>query len=255
MPRRIKISDNDAMTREETVAAIYCRVSTKEQGESGLSLEHQEQRCKSYCDAKGWKIYETFIEVASAGNMERPKLQQLFNDGNNGKFNVLVAWRLDRISRVPKDYYYIIEEFDKLNIDISMVEGNVDTTRAEGRMLLGILLQFASFERELGKERTSAGMEQKAIRGEFLGGPPILGYDLLDKKLLINKEGSEIVVNIFNQYIKGGGPSEIARFLNSRGHKTKKYITKKSIERGGLKFTRNYVHNVIINLRLLLRFK
>ncbi len=179
MPRRIKISDNDAMTREETVAAIYCRVSTKEQGESGLSLEHQEQRCKSYCDAKGWKIYETFIEVASAGNMERPKLQQLFNDGNNGKFNVLVAWRLDRISRVPKDYYYIIEEFDKLNIDIAMVEGNIDTTRAEGRMLLGILLQFASFERELGKERTSAGMEQKAIRGEFLGGPPILGYDLL----------------------------------------------------------------------------
>ncbi|MBL1208155.1 MAG: recombinase family protein, partial [Calditrichaeota bacterium] len=246
MPRRKNVQPLTKEKSKQTVA-IYCRVSTQEQGDSGLSLSHQEKRCNNFCIAKDWDIYKSYIEVASAGKLNRPELNSLLNDASDSKFDIVVALRLDRVSRVPRDFYNLAESLDKYNISISTVDNDVDTTTVQGRMLLGVLLQFAAFEREINSERTRAAIHQKALKGEHRGGMPVLGYDLKDKKLILNKDEAEIVKTIFHEYINGTKPSEIAQKLNSEGEKTKFHITKKGKEVGGEAFTRNHIHNVITN--------
>lgn len=246
MPRRKKVQPIIKNESKLTVA-IYCRVSTQEQGDSGLSLTHQEKRCKSFCTAKDWEIYKSYIDIASAGSLDRPELNALLEDASNSKFDIVVALRLDRVSRVPRDFYNLAENLNEYNISISTVDNDVDTTTVQGRMLLGVLLQFAAFEREINSERTKAAIHQKALKGEHRGGKPVLGYNLIEKKLILNQEEAELVKQIFQEYINGKGPSEIAKGLNRKDIKTKLHKTKKGIITGGKKFTRNHIHNILTN--------
>jgi len=247
MSRKIRKQQEPGQAKPTQTTAIYCRVSTSEQGDSGLSLEHQELRCRKFCESKEWNIYKTYIDVASAGSLDRPKLQELIRDAEQKRFQLIVFLRLDRISRVPRDFYNLVEDFSRMEINLATVENDVDTTTVQGRMLLGVLLQFASFEREINSERTRAALKQKALRGEFLSGTSPYGYDLKDKKLHINSEEAKNVKFIFKKYIIGEGPTEISRYLNERGYRTKIHRNKKGIARGGNKFTRKYIHELVTN--------
>ena len=246
MPRKLKVTPQDQETQPKT-AAIYCRVSTAEQGQSGLSLKDQEERCRGLCVAKGWIVVEKYIETASAGSLNRPWFQHLLNDANNNKFDIVVALRLDRISRVPKDFYSVVEDLDEHGINITTVDNDVDTTTAQGRMLLGVLLQFAAFERELGAERTRAAMMRRAEKGLPGGSCPPLGYDRVNGKFVINNADAKVVKSIFNSYLNGDGPSKIARELNARGLRTKKWTSKTNRTTGGKRYNRNHIHRIITN--------
>jgi site-specific DNA recombinase len=247
MSRRQSVKKKTNNVDEKKKAVIYCRVSTSEQGESGLSLDHQESRCRLFCEARDWEIYNSYIEIASASNVDRPELQNLLSDINNNEIDVVVALRLDRISRVPRDFFNLIDDLNKLEISVCTVENDVDTTTAQGRMLVGVLIQFASFEREINSERTKAAMREKAIRGEPRGGLPPYGYDVEDKNYIVNNGESKNVLFIFKEYLKGSGASEIARRLNEKGLRTKIHVTKKGMRRGGKIFTRNIIGDMLNN--------
>jgi site-specific DNA recombinase len=165
MPRKNKKLNEVQNQPKELKAAIYCRVSTIEQGQSGLSLDDQKKRCESYCTAKNWQVYSVYSDIASAGSLDRTEFQKLIFDAENKKFNILVALRLDRLSRVPRDFYNFVDKMNYLDISISTVDNDIDTSTPQGRMLVGVLVQFASFEREIGRERTLAAMRERAEQG------------------------------------------------------------------------------------------
>ncbi len=246
MPRKLKVHSQDQEIRSK-FAAIYCRVSTAEQGQSGLSLKDQEERCRGLCVAKGWDVYNVYVDIASAGSLDRAEFTRLVLDAEAGKFNVVVALRLDRISRVPRDFYNVVHDFNKQNIEFTTVDNDIDTTTPQGRMLLGVLLQFAAFEREMGAERTRAAMRKRAAKGLPPGGVPPLGYNRVDGKFVIAPEEAQIVRQIFNSYVNGVPPAEIARELNRAGYRTKLHTDQNGKTSGGRKFTRNIITKTITN--------
>jgi site-specific DNA recombinase len=229
-------------------AVIYCRVSTRNQGESGLSLDHQLNRCRSYCKAQDWQIIEEYSDVASGKDLDRPEMQRLLLSANKNEFDVVVSLKLDRLSRVPLDFYTLFEDLGEIDVGLAVVEDNIDTTTAVGRMLVGILLQFAAFEREIGMERTQAAMDQIASEGRPGGGVPPLGYDRVDKHFVINAEEAKIIKRIYREYLLGMSPAEIARRLNSDGLRTKTHLKKDgSFSRGGRLFDMKILHMHITN--------
>jgi len=246
MPRK-KYTSNDTNHREIKRAAIYCRVSTRGQGESGLSLEHQLQRCEMYAASQGWEIEKVYQEVASAGTMDRPELNQMLLDASGNKFDVLISLKLDRLSRVPRDFYNLFEHLEGLRIDLSIIEDHLDTTTAAGRMLVGIIMQFASFERELGMERTRAAMRQLAAQGRIGGGRPPLGYDRVNKEFIVNPSEAKIVEIIYAKYLEGLGPSAISRLLNDQGYRTKVHIKPDGNSIGGNRFHKKIIHDIVTN--------
>jgi len=233
MSRRQSAKKNEKKSDDKKKAVIYCRVSTAEQGESGLSLDHQESRCRHFCEARNWEIYNSYIETASAGNLKREELKRMLSDISDNEIDVIVALRLDRISRVPRDFYNLIDDLHEQGISVSTADNDIDTTTIHGRMLLGVLLQFASFERELISERTKAAMRELAKRGEHRGGLPPYGYDLDGRNYVVNNIEAKNVFYIFKEYIKGTGTSEISKQLNAKGLRTILHITKKGRRIGG----------------------
>ena len=246
MPRKLKVTPQDQETQPKT-AAIYCRVSTAEQGQSGLSLKDQEERCRGLCVAKGWEVHKVYIDIASAGSLDRAEFTRLVMDAESSKFNVVVALRLDRISRVPRDFYNVVHDFTSQSIEFTTVDNDIDTTTPQGRMLLGVLLQFAAFEREMGAERTRAAMRKRAAKGLPPATIPPLGYNKIDGLLQIVPEEAKIVKSIFEQYTSSTPPSTIARQLNYSGKRTKFHTSKNNRQTGGKKFTRNHIHRIITN--------
>ena len=248
MPRKDKVKkqrDNEVKVKR---AVIYCRVSTRNQGESGLSLDLQMNRCRSYCEAQGWQIVKEYSDVASAKDLLRPEMQKLLLSANKKEFDVVVSLKLDRLSRVPRDFYNLFEDLGEIDVGLAVVEDNIDTTNAVGRMLVGMLLQFAAFEREIGIERTQAAMDQIASEGRPGGGVPPLGYDRVDKHFEINPNEAKIIKRIYREYLLGMSPAEIARRLNSDGFCTKTHLKKDgSFRSGGRPFDMKILHTHITN--------
>ena len=248
MPRKDKVKLKQKKEVTTKKAVIYCRVSTRNQGESGLSLDHQLNRCRSYCEAQDWQIVKEYSDVASAKDLERPEMQRLLLSANKNEFDVVVSLKLDRLSRVPRDFYNLFEDLGEIDVGLAVVEDNIDTTTAVGRMLVGILLQFAAFEREIGIERTQAAMDQIASEGRPGGGVPPLGYDRVDKHFEINHKEAKIIKRIYREYLLGMSPAEIARRLNSDGLRTKTHLKKDgSFRSGGRPFDMKILHTHITN--------
>ncbi|MBC8192928.1 MAG: recombinase family protein [FCB group bacterium] len=229
-------------------AGIYCRVSTREQGESGISLKSQERRCIDYCGAQNYQVIDTFVDAVSAKDLERPEMMRMIQAAKENKIDVIVALKLDRISRVPRDFYNLIEELELYKTGVVVVEDQWDTTTPVGRMLVGILIQFAAFEREIGIERTKAATKQRALDGKPGGGVPPLGYDRVKKEFHTNPTEAKIIRRIFREYLSGIGPKRIADALNKDGFRNKKhYNPDGTFRNGGRKFTEKHIHNFITN--------
>jgi site-specific DNA recombinase len=248
MPRKDKVKkqrDNEVKVKR---AVIYCRVSTRNQGESGLSLDLQMNRCRSYCEAQGWQIVKEYSDVASAKDLLRPEMQKLLLSANKNEFDVVVSLKLDRISRVPRDFYGLFDDLGEIGVGLAVVEDNIDTTTAVGRMLVGILLQFAAFEREIGIERSQAAGDQRASEGRPGGGVPPLGYDRVEKHFHINAEEAKIIKRIYREYLLGMSPAGIASRLNTEGFRTKMHLKKDgSFRCGGRSFDMKILHTHITN--------
>ena len=247
MPRVDKTKKKVENPPKERVA-IYCRVSTRNQGESGLSLENQRIRCTKYCEDHDYEIAKIYIDVASAKDMDRPEMDKLRASARDNEFEIMMALKLDRISRVPRDFYNLIEEMNTLDKGVIVVEDHWETTTPAGRMMAGMLIQFAAFEREIGVERTRSAGRQRASEGKPGGGKPPIGYDRKDKLFIINKPEAKIVKRIYDEYVMGIGPAKIAAGLNREGFRTKThYKADGKFWLGNKEFTQKHIHNYITN--------
>lgn len=205
-------------------AAIYIRVSTLEQSEHGYSVPEQQERLEAYCKAKDWNIAGIYIDGGYSGsNLDRPQLQKMILDIK--KFNAVIIYKLDRLSRSQKDTLSLIEDvLMKNNVDIISLQENLDTSSPFGRAAIGILSAFAQLERETFKERSKLGRTGRARNGKWIGTsrPPIgYDYDVNKQELIINEYEAEQVRKIFELYLNGTGLQKIAEIMHNTGFKHK----------------------------------
>ena len=202
---------------------IYARVSTREQQRTGFSLEGQEEELRDYAERKGYEVVDVYIDGGYSGkDFERPEIQRLFRDMENHKFDAVLVWKVDRISRKNRDVLMLIDnDLHPRNMKLLVSTCDIDSSTSNGHMFISLLGAFAEYERALIIDRVSSGMKKRAKSGKWNGGV-ILGYDNIDKRLVINSEESAIVKQIFELRARGLGYKSITNILNKEGKKPKK---------------------------------
>lgn len=201
-------------------AALYSRVSTEEQFKEGFSLNAQLEKMQAFCFSQGWTIYKEYTEEGkSAKDMERPKLQSLLNDLDH--FDVIVVYKLDRLSRNVSDINYLLNTFEKNKVAFKSVTEPYDTTTAQGKLLINIFASLAQFEREQLAERTFMGMSRKHDEGLRNGGRSPFGYELdAEGNLVILENEAQWVRWIFDSF-HTKGKKVITEELNKKGIRTR----------------------------------
>jgi len=196
-------------------AAIYIRVSTKEQAQEGFSVSAQKNRNTSFCDSQGWEIYDYYIDDGvSAKDMDRAELQRMLKDARQKKFDVIVVYKLDRLTRSVLDLHKILAELDQYGIKFKSVTEVYDTTTATGRLFITLVAALAQWERENLAERVYFGMEEMALQGKKPGGSVCYGYKLVGNGLIVPDEfQSQVVKTIFDMYERNHGIRPIQLFL------------------------------------------
>ena len=203
--------------------AIYPRVSGHEQ-EDNYSIPEQIDRMKKYCAAKDWTIHKIYTDSGFTGsNLNRPGLQSLIKDAESGKFDMVLVYKLDRLSRSQKDTLYLIEDvFDKHNVFFTSITENFDTSTPTGKAFLGILAVFAQFEREQIRERTMIGKDSRAKEGKWHGSKWIpIGYDYTEGLLIPNEYETMQIKEIADLFLKRTPVRTIATMVTNKGYKHK----------------------------------
>lgn len=199
--------------------AIYVRVSTTNQAEEGYSIEEQKDKLSSYCHIKDWSIYNIYTDGGFSGsNTERPALEKLIKDAKKKKFDTVLVYKLDRLSRSQKDTLYLIEDiFLENKIDFVSLLENFDTSTPFGKAMVGILSVFAQLEREQIKERMQLGKLGRAKSGKsMMWAKTSYGYDYHKETgtVTVNPWQSIIIADIFDWYLSGKSITKIRDALN-----------------------------------------
>lgn len=198
------------------IARIYIRVSTTEQALEGYSIPAQKERLINFCKAKDYLVDEIYIDGGFTGsNLNRPGMDKMLRDIKKRETDIIVVYKLDRLSRSQKDTLYLIEDvFLANNISFISMQESFDTSNAFGRAMVGILSVFAQLERENIRERTMLGKTERAKEGLWGGGIDPFGYDYADDKLVPNAN-SEIVKKAYEMYLEGAGTPSISKKLGN----------------------------------------
>ena len=200
-------------------AALYIRVSTQEQAQEGYSVGEQKERLIAYCKAHDWVIAGIYVDGGYTGsNINRPGMQKLITE--TSKFDVVLVYKLDRLSRSQRDTLYLIEEvFLPNNVDFVSMQESFDTATPFGKAMIGLLAVFAQLEREQIKERTRMGRIARAKSGLYHGGGYIpIGYDYEDGKLTVNPYEAQQVQKIYEWYLNGASLKVIADRMQEEGY-------------------------------------
>jgi len=236
--------------------AIYTRKSTDEGLDQDFnSLDAQRESAEAYVASmknEGWVCIPTRCDDGgfTGGNMDRPALQRLMGDIEAGKVDCVIVYKVDRLSRSLLDFACIMETFDKHNVSFVSVTQQFNTTSSMGRLTLNILLSFAQFEREIISERTRDKMSAARRKGKYVGGAPILGYDI-DRnasRLVANEREAARVRQIFQLYLEHQSLILTIAELDRRGWRTKRWTTKKGKQRGGRPFNKNTFYGLLTNV-------
>jgi DNA invertase Pin-like site-specific DNA recombinase len=211
--------------------AVYTRVSTSMQAEKEYnSCEAQKDRIASFI--KSQEDMEAFREYSdpgfSGGDLDRPGLKALLRDIEGGQIEVVLTYKIDRLTRSSKDFYALIEFFEKYGVSFISVTERFDTSSPSGRLLRNIMLTFAQFEREMTGERIKDKLEQKAKRGFWNGSVPPIGYKKIDKKLVVDKNKASVIKELFETLVKTGHFFEVLALARKRGltiHRTGNLIS------------------------------
>src|ERR1700694_3023387 len=227
--------------------ALRCAIYTRKSTEHGLDLEFnsldaQRDACEAYIKSQalqGWKALPQHYDdpAYSGGNLDRPALKKLLADIEAGRIDVIVVYKIDRLTRSLADFAKLVEAFDTRSISFVAVTQQFNTTTSMGRLTLNVLLSFAQFERELSSERVRDKIAASRRKGKWTGGSVPLGYDAKDKKLVINKIEAETVRAIFRLYLELKSFSKLVVELDRRGIVTKRRTTKVTKYLGGIPFT------------------
>jgi site-specific DNA recombinase len=230
-----------------SVKAVRCAIYTRKSTEHGLELEFnsldaQRDACEAYIKSQasqGWRTLPQLYDdpAYSGGNLDRPALQQLLKDIDAGRIDVIVVYKIDRLTRSLADFAKLVEAFDAKSISFVAVTQQFNTTTSMGRLTLNVLLSFAQFERELSSERVRDKIAASRRKGKWTGGSVPLGYDAKDKKLIINKVEAETVRYIFKRYLELKSFAKLVEDLDNKGIVTKRRNTKVKKFNGGIPFT------------------
>jgi site-specific DNA recombinase len=219
------------MKMAEKKSIIRCAVYTRKSTDEGLdqafnSLDAQRDACEAYITSQrheGWQLLPTFYDDGgfSGGSMDRPGLTQLLADIAAGKIDVVVVYKIDRLTRSLSDFSKIIDVLDKAGASFVSVTQSFNTQTSMGRLMLHVLLSFAQFEREVTTERIKDKIAASKRKGLWMGGNPPLGYDVQDRMLVINQTEAETVRMIFERYVQLRSVRELLDWLNDQGIMTK----------------------------------
>jgi site-specific DNA recombinase len=207
--------------------AIYTRKSTEEGLEQEFnSLDAQRESCAAYIASQasmGWKAVPRHYDDGgiSGGTMERPALQDLLSDIRAGKIDVVVVYKIDRLTRSLMDFARIVEVFDAQKVSFVSVTQQFNTLSSMGRLTLNVLLSFAQFEREVTAERIRDKIAASKRKGMWMGGAVPMGYEARDKKLVVNPEEAEVIRRIFQLYLELGSVRLLKERLDELGLVTK----------------------------------
>jgi site-specific DNA recombinase len=243
--------------QSEPKQVVRCAVYTRKSTEEGLdqdfnSLDAQRESAEAYIKSQkqeGWACLETKYDDGgfTGGNMDRPALKQLMADIDAGKIDCVVVYKVDRLSRSLLDFARMMEAFEKHGVSFVSVTQQFNTATSMGRLVLNVLLSFAQFEREIISERTRDKIAAARRKGKWSGGRPVLGYDVVDKKLVINDAEVELVLQLFELYLEHQALMPVVIELNRRGWMTKSWISRKDKRLGGKRFTKNALYQLLTN--------
>ena len=233
--------------------AIYTRKSTEEGLEQEFnSLDAQREACAAYILSQkheGWSANAEVYDDGgySGGNMQKPGLVQLMADVAAGKVNVIVVYKVDRLTRSLADFARIVDVLDAAGASFVSVIQSFNTTTSMGRLTLNVLLSFAQFEREVTGERIRDKIAASKRKGMWMGGPVPLGYDVVDRKLIVNEAEAVQVRHIMNRYLEAGSVRSIVNELASGGFRTKVRPLRNGTSMGGVAFSRGGLFHLLSN--------
>ena len=199
---------NSKKNNSNPLVAIYVRVSTEEQAKEGLSIDAQIDKCKSFCRARDWGVFNIYKDAGySAGSLKRPALELMLRDAQDKRFDIILVYKIDRFSRKLRDLILVLEDLKRGGINFTSVTEQIDTTSAMGEAFFQIIGVFAQLERGMVKERVELAFDRKIQLGESIHRAPF-GYGYIDKKL-VPDEHAEKVREIFEMWASGINYKEI----------------------------------------------
>lgn len=247
-------------SQQENSPTIRCAIYTRKSTEEGLdqefnSLDAQRESAETYIASQryeGWTVLPDRYDDGgfTGGNMERPALRRLLQDVATGGIDCIVVYKVDRLSRSLLDFARIMEVLEQNRVKFVSVTQQFNTTHSMGRLTLNILLSFAQFEREIIAERTRDKMSAARRKGKWVGGVPVLGYDVHPKggKILVNETEASRVRGIFELYLQERALIPTVKELAKRGWTGKRWTTKKGRERGGRSFDKTSLYKLLTNI-------
>jgi DNA invertase Pin-like site-specific DNA recombinase len=243
----------EASSRHPRRCAIYTRKSSEEGLEQDFnSLQAQREACEAFIrsqTSEGWKLIKTAYDDGgfSGGAMERPALQRLLADISARLIDVIVVYKVDRLTRSLADFAKMVELFDARGVSFVAVTQQFNTTTSMGRLTLNVLLSFAQFEREVTGERIRDKIAASKRKGMWTSGVPPLGYDVRDRRLVINRAEADTVKLIYQRYLKLGGVRQLSQELAEREIVSKVRVSRNGIRSGGCRFSRGALYELLAN--------
>jgi len=242
-----------ARPRRTLRCAIYTRKSTEEGlAQEFNSLHAQREACEAFIRSQrheGWTVLPEHYDDGgySGGTMDRPALQQLLADIAAGRIDLLVTYKIDRLTRSLADFAKIVEVFDQKGVSFVSVTQQFNTTTSMGRLTLNVLLSFAQFERELAGERVRDKIAASKKKGMWMGGVPPLGYGVQDRKLVVIPNEAETVRHIFRRYAALGSVRLLQQELDAAGIRSKRWTSAAGRSLGGKPLARGALYLMLQN--------
>jgi site-specific DNA recombinase len=233
--------------------AIYTRKSTDEGLDKDFnSLDAQREACAAYVFSQqheGWSLLPDLYDDGghSGGTLERPALQQLLDDVRSGKIDVVVVYKIDRLTRSLADFAKIVDVLDEAEASFVSVTQAFSTTSSMGRLTLNVLLSFAQFEREVGAERIRDKIAASKAKGMWMGGSVPLGYKAVDRKLIVIPREAETVREIMRRYLEADSIKALVEELRRDGFVSKRHVSKRGRVSGGHPIKRGTLKHLLSN--------
>jgi site-specific DNA recombinase len=244
--------------KEEPRKTLRCAIYTRKSTEEGLeqefnSLDAQRDAGEAYIRSQqheGWLCLPSRYDDGgfTGANMERPALRRLLADITAGEVDCVVVYKVDRLSRSLLDFARIMETFERHNVSFVSVTQAFNTASSMGRLILNVLLSFAQFEREMISERTRDKIAAARRKGKWAGGMPVLGYDVVQTKLVVNEAEAPLVRQIFELYLERQSMLAVLQEIDRRGWRTKCWTTHKGTSRGGRPFDKSSIYQLLTNV-------
>ena len=233
--------------------AVYCRVSSDERLDQEFnSIDAQKEAGHAYIAsqrAEGWiPVADDYDDPGySGGNTDRPALKRLLADIERGRIDIVVVYKIDRLTRSLADFAKMVDVFDQHDVSFSAVTQQINSATSMGRLMLNVLLSFAQFEREVTSERIRDQSAAATRKGMWMGGVPSIGYDVVNRQLVVNDAEAAVVCCIFEEMLTIGSPTQIAANLTAEGITTKAWTTQEGQTRSGTRIDKKYLHKLLRN--------